>query len=62
VTGNVAPEIAKPAPLTDTDLTITGMVPVEVKIKGCVDEVLSATFPNGTLIELTVNVAGPLPG
>jgi hypothetical protein len=56
VTGNVAPEIVKPAPLTDADLTITGAVPVEVKIKGCVDEVLSATFPNGTLIELTVNV------
>jgi hypothetical protein len=57
VTGNVAPEIMKPAPLTDADLTITGAVPVEVKIKGCVDGVLSATFPNGRFIELTVNVA-----
>jgi hypothetical protein len=55
VTGNAAPEMVKPVPLTDADLIVTGAFPVELRITGCVDEVLSATFPNGTLVTLTVN-------
>jgi hypothetical protein len=34
VTGNVPPEIAKPAPVTVAALTATGAVPVEVKVTG----------------------------
>jgi hypothetical protein len=56
VSGNVAPDIVKPAPLSSADLTTTAAFPVEVKVTGCIDDVLNVTFPNGRLVELIVNV------
>jgi len=55
VTGNVAPEIANPVPLNVSEFTVTGAVPVEVKVMGCVDVVFTVTFPNVRLAALTVN-------
>lgn len=56
VTGNVAPDIVKPVPLSITEFTVTGPVPTEVNVTGCVDAVLMATLPNAKLVGLIVNV------
>jgi hypothetical protein len=56
VTGNVAPDIVKPVPLSVPELMVTGAVPVEVNVTGSVDAVFTVTLPNGRLAGLTVNV------
>ena len=55
VTGNVAPDIVKPVPLSAAELMVTGAVPVEVNVTGCVDAVFTVTSPNVRLAALTVN-------
>jgi hypothetical protein len=56
VTGNVAPDIVKPAPLSVAEVMMTGAVPVELKISGCVEGVLIVALPNEMLLALVVNV------
>src|SRR5271154_3832301 len=55
VTGNVAPDIVKPLPVTVAALTVTASVPVELSVRVCVEAVLTATLPNATLVELMPN-------
>ena len=55
VTGNVAPDTVKPAPLSVAELMVTGAVPVEVNVTGCVDAVFTVTSPNVRLAALIVN-------
>jgi hypothetical protein len=45
----------KPAPLNVPEFTVTGAVPVEVNVTGCVAAVFSATLPNARLAVLTDN-------
>ena len=39
VTGNVAPDIVKPVTVSAAELMVTGAVPVEVNVTGCVEGV-----------------------
>jgi hypothetical protein len=55
VTGNVPPDMVKPVPLNAAELMVTGAVPVEVNVMGCVDAVFTVTLPNVRLAELIVN-------
>ena len=56
VAGMVLPEIEKPAPVTATALTVTGAVPVEVKVTGWgVAAVFSTTLPNAKLVVLMLS-------
>jgi hypothetical protein len=55
VTGKVAPDTVNPAPLSAAELMVTGAVPVEISVKGCVDTVFTVTSPNVRLAALTVN-------
>jgi hypothetical protein len=57
VTGNVAPDIVKPVPVSTPELTVTGDVPVEVNVTGSVVGVFNDTLPNARLVGLIVNVA-----
>ena len=56
VTGNVAPDIVKAGPLNAADVMMTGAVPVELKVSGCVTGVLIVALPNEMLLELVVSV------
>ena len=56
VTGNVPPDIVKPVPVTVAALTVTGAVPVDVKVTDCVDAVFTVTLPKATLVALILNV------
>jgi len=56
VTGKLAPESEKPAPVSVAELTVTGAVPVDVKVTDCVATVPSSTLPNATLLALMVKV------
>ena len=58
MTGNVTPDTAKPAPLTVAELIVTGAVPVEVNVNGCVDIVFTVTLPKVRLAALAVNWFG----
>jgi hypothetical protein len=55
VTGKVAPDIVKPAPLRVPEVMVTGAVPVDVNVTGCVDAVFTVTLPNVKLAALIVN-------
>ena len=57
VTGKVAPESAKPAPLSVAALIVTGAVPEEVSVSGSVAVEFTATFPKDSEPTLTVNCA-----
>jgi len=59
VSGKVVPDIVKPAPDKVAPLTITAAVPLEVRVKDCVDGVPTATLPKATVLELTVRPATP---
>jgi hypothetical protein len=66
VTGKLAPEMVKPVPLMVTALMVTGAVPVEVSVRGCVDEEPTVTLPKLRLAGLTVScgvvaAASPVP-
>jgi hypothetical protein len=55
VTGKVAPDIVKPVPASVAELMVTGAVPVDVNVTGCVDAVFTVTLPNVKLAALIVN-------
>ena len=60
VSGKVAPEIEKPAPVRVAVLMVTDPVPVEVSVTDCaVDGVLTVTLPNDIVVELTTRVGTP---
>lgn len=59
--GKVTPETVKPLPLMAAALTVTGAVPVEVRITDCVAGVFRVTFPNATLVALMLSVGTPVP-
>ena len=65
VTGNVAPDIVKPVPVNAAELMVTGAVPVEVSVTGCVDAAFTVTLPKVRLAALSVNcglvAAVPMP-
>ena len=51
----MAPDTAKPAPLSVAELIVTGAVPVEVNVTGCVEALFTVTSPNVRLAALIVN-------
>jgi hypothetical protein len=56
--------MVNPAPLTVAEFTVTGVVPVEVRVKDCVVAVFTATLPKLKLPALTVScgfAAVPVP-
>ena len=55
VVGKVAPDIVNPAPLNAAELIVTGAVPIEVNVMGCVEAVFTVTLPNVRLAELIVS-------
>ena len=55
VSGRLPPTIAKPVPVIAAELTITGDVPVDIKVNDCVVVVFTVTFPKLRLVGLTVN-------
>ena len=62
VTGKVAPDTVKPLPVSVSELTVTGAVPVEVRVTGCFDEVFTVTLPNVKLAVLSANCGLPAAG
>ena len=56
VSGKVAPETEKPAPVRLAELTVTGAPPVEVKATDWVAGELRLTSPNATLVALMLSV------
>ena len=59
VSGNVAPEMLKPVPVTDTAPIVTAVVPVEVNVMVCVADVLRFTVPKAMVVAFTLKVAVP---
>jgi hypothetical protein len=55
VTGKLPPMMVKPAPVIAAELTVTGVVPVDVSINVCVVAVFTVTLPKLTLVALTVS-------
>jgi hypothetical protein len=51
----VTPEVVKPAPVSAAESIVTGEVPVEVRVRGCVEALFNVTLPNVRLAALTVN-------
>ena len=63
VTGKVAPENENPAPVMDAPLTITGELPVELRVTGKVRGVPTGSSPKLRLVVLKVRTgfATPVP-
>jgi hypothetical protein len=64
VAGKLPPMMVKPAPAIVAELTVTGVVPVEVKVTDCVVAVFTATLPKLRVPALIVNcgfAAVPVP-
>ena len=55
VTGKLPPTIEKPAPVIAAELTVTGAVPVDVRVSDCVVDVFTVTPPKLRLAALTVS-------
>jgi hypothetical protein len=55
VIGNVPPTMVKPVPEIAAEFTVTGDVPVEVRVKGCVVIEFTVTLPKLRLVALRVN-------
>ena len=56
VAGNVAPDTAKPTPLSVAPLIVTGAKPVEVRVSDCPAAVVfTCTLPNERLVALTLS-------
>ena len=53
--GNVAPDMVNPAPERVAEFTVTAAVPEEVSVSVWLDFVLSVTFPNASVLVLTVS-------
>lgn len=56
VAGNVAPDIVKPAPVSDAALIVTGALPVDVRAIDCISGAFTATLPNARLLVLMLSV------
>jgi hypothetical protein len=56
VSGNVAPDMVKPVPVSVAALMVTAAVPEEVRVTDCVVGVLSTTLPNDKLDALRLSV------
>jgi len=54
VTGNVAPEKLNPVPVMLAALMVTGDVPVEERVTGCVTDVPTGSLPKLRLLLLKV--------
>jgi hypothetical protein len=57
VAGRPSPGIEKPVPVSDAELTVTGMVPVDERITECVAAEPTETLPNDTLEALIPRIA-----
>ena len=55
VTGRLPPTIAKPVPVIAAELTITGDVPVDIKVNDWVVAMFTVTLPKLRLVALTAN-------
>jgi hypothetical protein len=55
VAGRLPPTMEKPAPVIAAEFTVTGEVPVEVKVKACVVAVFVVTLPKLRLAALAVS-------
>jgi hypothetical protein len=58
VSGNVAPNNVNPVPVSVAALTVTGSVPVDVKVTDCVAAVFTATSWKTKLLVLTLRMIG----
>lgn len=56
MTGNVAPDTVKPAPVIAVPLIVTATLPVDVNVTDCVAAVFSATLPNVRLVVLVFRI------
>jgi hypothetical protein len=56
VAGKLDPDIENPVPETIAEFTVTGAVPLDVRVTVCVAFVFTLTEPNGTLVAFTVRV------
>jgi hypothetical protein len=61
VSGKVAPETVKPAPLIASALTLTAAAPVELSVTVCVAAVFTGSLPNVKVVALTVSVGTVAP-
>ena len=59
VTGRVAADSVKPAPVTVAELIVSGAVPVDVNVTDWVESVLTATLPKFKLVVLMFSVDVP---
>jgi hypothetical protein len=55
VTGNLAPDIVKPAPVSVAELTFTAAVPEEVSVSVLVEMVFKFTLPKASALGLNVS-------
>ena len=55
VAGRLPAEAEKPVPVTVTEFTVTGAVPLEVRVTVCVVEVFTPTAPKAMLVVLKVS-------
>ena len=56
VVGKIIPEAKKPVPAAAAALTMTGLVPVDVRVTDFVTAVFSGTLPNERELALTFSV------
>lgn len=61
VTGRLSPGTEKPVPVSDVLLTVTGMVPVDERIRGCVVAEPTETLPKVMLEALICRIAVAAP-
>ena len=60
VTGNLPPMMVKPAPVIAAEFTVTGVVPVDVRVNVRAVDVFTATLPNCRLVAPTVSCGFPV--
>ena len=52
----IAPDIVKPVPDTIAELTVTGALPLDVRVKDCADATFNVTSPKLMLVALMLRV------
>ncbi len=57
--GKVAPEIAKPVPFNVTELTVTAVAPVDVRVSVFVEVEFTVTVPKSSTLALIDNWISP---
>ena len=55
MTGNVPATMVKPTPVIETEFTVTGEVPLDVRVNDCVAAVFTVTLPKLKLVALKVS-------